>query len=105
MAFSQSGELAGLGTYTVSAPTAGIYGIDWKNYIPRLSQGGTQSSLVTTIVQNSSTVFTSSAGSDGGHFDLLCAAGDSINLVTSSAAAGDQGLNLIKTQVAVSSGT
>lgn len=105
MAFNQSGELAGLNTYTVAAPTAGIYGIDWKNYLPRPSQGGLQSSLVTTIVQNSSTVYTSQTGADGGHFDLLCAAGDTINLVTSSASANDAGLNLIKTQVAVSSGT
>jgi hypothetical protein len=104
MAFNQSGELAGLNTYTVSVPTAGAYSIGWKNYLPRLSQGGTQSSLVVTINQNGSPVFTSTAGADGGSFDLICASGDSITLVTSSSAAGDQALNLIKTQVAFSGG-
>lgn len=102
--FNQSGELAGLSTYTVTAPTAGFYSVDWKNSIQRLSQGGLQSSLVTTIVQNSSTVYTSTAGADGGHFDLSCAVGDTINLTTASSAPADTGLNSVKTQVAISSG-
>ena len=104
MAFNQSGELAGLNTYTISVPSAGAYSIDWKNYLPRPSQGGTQSSLVVTINQNGSPIYTSPAGGDGGRFDMACAAGDVITLVTSSANANDQGLNLIKTQVAFSGG-
>jgi hypothetical protein len=104
MAFNQSGELAGLNTYTISVPTAGAYSIDWKNYLSRLAQGGSPSSLVTTINQNGSPVFTSTAGSDGGHYDLSCSAGDTITLVTSSSAPVDETLNNVKTQVAFSGG-
>jgi hypothetical protein len=104
--FNQSGTQGGLGTYTVAPGAAGPYVVDVKNQLPNLSDGAAANSEVVTVVKvNSSTKYTGPAGADGAKVVVVCDAdSDTISVVTSSAADVDQGLNVIKSQIAISSG-
>lgn len=105
--FNQNLTIAGLGTETVSIPAAGVYSLDGKIQLPRIVDGAADaSSVVMTIVNGTGpvTVYTGPAGADGFKVDTICAAGDALTFTLSSANAVDQGLNTIKTVVAVSSG-
>ena len=102
--FSQSQSFAGLGTITINIPSAGRYGIDGKITLPTISSGSGQSSVVVTINQNGSPIYTGAAGAQGFHTNPYCAASDIITIVLTSAATVDQGLNVIKTTVSVSEG-
>jgi hypothetical protein len=88
--------LAGLESYTYPNTIAGPYVIEGKLQIPMLSQGGGQSSVVATVTQNSTTVFTSVAGSTGFKCEVLCATGDTLTVALTSAAAADQPVNAIQ---------
>lgn len=107
MAFNQSGTLAGLGTYGVAVPAAGVYVVDGKVSLPKIVDGDTAASSVVVVVKLNSdaATYTGTAGADGFKCDIVAAAaGDVINVITSSAASVDQGLNVIKTTIAISSG-
>ena len=104
MAYNQSLTATGLTTLTVSVPQAGAGFVKGTLTLPTISQGGGQSSVVTTISQNSTPVYTGVAGAEGFYVDLLFAANDSIAIAFSSSAAPDLPLNVIKAQVQIGSG-
>jgi hypothetical protein len=103
--FNQSGSFAGLGTYAVIVPDAGPYSVQGTITAPDLNAGDASPTAVQALVKvNSSTKYTGIAGALGFKADVVCAAGDTINVVLQSAADIDQGLNVIKTNIAISSG-
>lgn len=103
--FLQNSTFAGLGTYSVKVPDTGPYFVDIKSSIPTLVNGGGQSSLVITVNKNSSTtVYTGVAGAEGAKAEFPATAGDIVNVIFSSAATPDQGLNAIKSVISVGSG-
>lgn len=106
MAFNQNVELCGLTSYAVQVPTAGPYFLDGKISLPTVTNGGGQSSCVATITNSTgpTTVYTGTAGADGFFVTTACAAGDTLTIALSSAAAADQGLNVIKATIAIGDG-
>lgn len=100
-------QAGGSQTYTFVAPNAGLYSVDWKLQLPNLSQGGGTSGCILQIINATGpvTIFTSTAGQDGGHVDFLCAAGDSVSINLSSVTAADLlSLNTLKATLAISQG-
>ena len=94
--------VAGLETNNIPIQTAGIYNMIAKLQLPTISEGqGSDSQVVVTVQQNSSTVYTTSPGQEGFSLFLRCAAGDLLSVALSSSAPVDQPLNLIKCTVAV----
>lgn len=103
--YSQNLVFNGLGTLSTTVPAAGLYFFDGHLSLPTLTDGGGVSSVVVVINQNGSPVYTGSAGAEGFYTTLNCAANDVIAFVFSSAAAADQGLNVIKATISIGSGT
>lgn len=102
---SQRSSFTGIGTYTYVAPSAGPYDVQWQLDLPQIAKGATaNSAVVMTINLNGSAVYTGTAGAQGGEVNVLCAAGDTITCVTSSAAAVDAPLNVIKANICISHG-
>ncbi len=106
MQYAQNATYSGLGTFAVmSAPEAANYHFELKMSLPTMSEGqATNSQVVCLVKKNGSTVYTGNAGDEGFNFGLALAASDAITLVLSSAAAVDQGLNKIKTNISISEG-
>ncbi len=102
--FNQTLVWTGLGTQTLTVPTAGPYFFDGKITLSTLTSSGQVSSLVVTINQNGTPVYTGVAGAQGFHTDITCAAGDTITIVFSSAATADQPINAIKCVIGWGSG-
>ncbi len=99
MSEAQNLAFAGLGTVTVTSGIAGPYFVEGKLALPTLTNGGGESECLVTIVQNSSTVYTGTAGADGFKTELLCTANEDIAITLSSSASADQGLNAIKSVI------
>lgn len=95
--------IAGLQSQSTSVTNAGNYTITARITLPTIEQGATANSqVVTTVTQNSSVIYTSLPGARG--FQLLnvpCASSDTITVALTSAAAVDQGLNVVKATVAI----
>ena len=105
MAFNQNASFAGLKTYSVIVPAAGLYFVDSKISLPSVRDGDGKVSLHLAVVNvNGSPVYTGLAGAEGFKTDMICAAGDTVAVVLSSAAAADQPLNVIKSNIAIGSG-
>lgn len=105
MPFNQSSAFSGLGTYSVAVPNAGPYAVDGKIALPTIVDGGGPSAVVVAInINGGGSLYTGIAGAEGFKADVLCAANDIINVVLSSAAAADQGLNVVKSVINVSQG-
>lgn len=102
--FNQSLTLAGLSSYSFTALAAGPYVLDWKSYLPTITNGGGASSVVAIVNQNASPVYTGVAGAEGGKAEISCAVNDVIQIIFSSANANDQGLNAVKSNIAISQG-
>ena len=97
---NQNLTFAGLGTLSVTIPQAGAYFFKGKISIPTIAKGDVgPSSCLVTINQNGSPVYTGIAGAEGFYTDIACALNDVIAMVFSSAAAVDQGLNVIKSTI------
>ena len=107
--YSQNFSISGLETLTVVMPLAGLYKLEGKIKLPRLSQSDPSdpnylsypSSVVATIKQNGTTIFTSSAGSDGFSIPLLAALKDSITVQLSSSSAQDEVLDAVSCVVSI----
>lgn len=101
MAFNVNSSFAGLGTYTVTAPTAGPYKLVVKTTIPAIPDGdATASQLVITVNQNGTPIYTGAAGSRGATVSTInCAASDVITVVFTSSQAEDNNLNAIKSVI------
>jgi hypothetical protein len=106
MSFNQNAGIAGLETYSVAVPTAGLYFVDGKISLPTLSQGGGQSQVVATVVNQTGpvTIYTGIAGAEGLKCNASCAAGDVLAITLSSGAAVDQVPNAVKCVLAIGSG-
>jgi hypothetical protein len=107
--YSQRFAISGLETLTINVEVAGLYTLAGKIQSPRLSQtdatdpnySGYPSAVVTTIQQNSSTIFTSKAGADGFSIKVSCAVGDVITVALTSSAAEDEVLNAVRCVVSL----
>lgn len=107
--YSQNFAISGLETLTVVAPVAGNFTLSGKVSLPRLSQSDPSdpnylnypSAVVTTIKQNGSTIFTSSAGQDGFSIPILAALNDSFTIQLSSSALEDTVLNAVSAVISI----
>lgn len=105
--FSDTYAISGLETLTLVVPLAGTYTLAGKLVLPRLSQTDPTdpnyltypSQVVTTVKQNGSTIFTSTAGQDGFSIPVLAAAKDSFTVQLSSSAAQDAVLNAVSATI------
>ncbi len=104
MQYNQNLAFNGLGTLSITIPFDGAFFFDGKISLPTLTNGGGVSACLVTINQNGSPVYTGIAGAEGFKTDIACTAGDVIAMVFSSAAAADQGLNVIKSVIAIGTG-
>jgi len=95
--------ISGLQSVTNGISSAGNYDIIGSLTLPGIANGASANSqVVTTVSHNGSPIFTSQAGSEGFTItNLPCAAGDTITVALTSAAAVDQGLNVVKCTVAI----
>lgn len=102
--FNQNIESTGLNTISVTVPYAGAYFVKGKFMIPTLVDGGGASSLVITVNQNGSPVYTGNAGAEGFYTNISCAANDVIAMVLSSSAAIDAVNNAVKVRYSIGQG-
>lgn len=96
MAYNQNTETTGMNTTTFTAPTAGTYTAHGKLTVPTLVGGGAASSVVVTVNQNGSPIYTGLAGAEGFKTQINCAALDAITVVLSSSLTTDQAPNAVK---------
>ena|ERR1700678_2878416 len=107
--FSQNFSIGGLETLTVVMPLAGAFTLSGKIKLPRLSQTDPSdpdyldypSTVVTTIKQNGTTIFTSKAGADGFSLPILAALSDSFTVALTSSSAQDEVLNAVSAVVSI----
>lgn len=103
--YNQNLVFNGLGTFSITIPTAATYFVEGKISIPRLASGSGASSLVAVVNKNGSAIYTGVAGADGlAVYNTVFAAGDVLAIVLSSGAPADQGLNKIKTTISIGVG-
>lgn len=100
--YGQTYEFEGLGTFAMPLPNAGDYIVNGKIACP-VPTGSGQSAVLPVVKLNATTKLTGTAGDQGFYVKVTGAsAGDSINVTLTSAAGVDAGLNVIKTQIAIS---
>lgn len=100
--FSVNLSSQGLTTVTVGAPETATYHIEGKLTLPTVTTGATANSAVVVVVNvNGSPVYTGLAGAEGFATSPACTAGDTITIVTSSAAAVDQQSNSIRSTISI----
>jgi len=107
--YSKNFAISGLETLTIVMPVAGNFTLSGKLKLPHLSQSDPTnpnflaypSAVVTTIKQNGSTIFTSSAGQDGFSIPILAALSDSFTVALSSAAPQDNVLNAVSAVISL----
>ena len=104
--FTSNATYTGLGTFSIGVPNADQYQISGTLRLPGIPKGdATASSVVVVVKQNSTTLYTGTAGAAGfGNIIANCAAGDTISVITSSAATVDQPINAVQTTVSISEG-
>lgn len=102
--FSQNLVLSGLGSTSITVPVAGPYFFDAKISLPTLTNGGGLSACLAVVNQNGSPIYTGQAGAEGFRATATCAVGDIMQFVLSSSNTADQGLNVIKTVIALGTG-
>lgn len=103
--FNSNGTFSGLATYIVGVPTTDTYIVQGTLTLPSLAKGDTANSSVVVVVKvNSTTSYTGVAGATGFRTSINCTANDLISVITSSAAAVDQGSNTIRTTVSIYEG-
>lgn len=90
----------GIGSETMTATDAGPYFCKGVLTLPTIATGGGGSSVVVTVKQNGSTKYTSTAGDSGFALNLLCAAGDAIQVNVASSNPDDTaGKNAVRCTV------
>jgi hypothetical protein len=102
--FNQNIESTGLTTISTTVPYAGTYFVKGKLTIPTIVDGAGASSLIVTITQNGTTVYTGLSGAEGFYKNLLCAAFDVIAITLSSVAPVDAALNAVKAVYSIGQG-
>jgi hypothetical protein len=100
--FSISQVISGLRTTIVPYVVAGPLALIGKVSVPRASQGSSgASTVVVTVNQNGTPVYTGQPGADGFRTGVNVVLGDVITIVTSSSNPIDQQLNAVKTTVSI----
>ena len=95
----------GTTVYTATLPSTDVYTIQVRNQLPSaVFNGGTKSTVVTTIKHNGSTVATSNAGDFQVQAQFQATAADTISVVLASSTAVDQAINAVKSTIIVSEG-
>ena len=102
--FNQNIEAVGLGTTSVTVPYTGAYFVSGKFTIPTLVGGAGASSLVVTVNQNGSPIYTGQAGPEGFYTNVSCVAYDVIAIVLTSVAAVDAVNNAVKAVYSIGQG-
>ncbi len=102
--FNQNIESTGLSTISTTVPYAGPYFVKGMITLPTLVDGGGASSLVVTVNQNGSPVYTGSAGAEGFYTNISCAAFDVIAVVFSSSASVDALSNALQSVISIGQG-
>jgi hypothetical protein len=101
--FYQSVQFTGLVETDIGVPDAGTYNVDVKLQIPSRVQSGSDSAVIITIKDGSSTKYTGTAGATGAWVQITgVSAGDILKVILSSANAIDAGLNAVQGTIAVS---
>ena len=100
--YSQNFTSVGLNTLSFSVPVAGIYTLKGQLTVPTLTDGGGASSVVVTVHQNSTLLYTGAAGATGfAVYGMSCAAGDTITVTTASSASPDAPLNAVRADIQI----
>jgi len=97
--YNQNASFAGLGTFICVPPSsAGSFFVKGKLTLPQISEDGNTgaSSVVVTVNQNGSPVYTGPAGAEGFYAAFGVAANDAITVVLSSSNPVDAALNAVK---------
>jgi hypothetical protein len=102
--FNQNIESVGLNTVSVTVPYAGPYFVKGKVFLPTLVDAGIASSVVITVNQNGSPVYTGLAGAEGFYVDVSCAANDILAVVPSSGVSTDALANAVKLRISIGQG-
>lgn len=100
MNFNGNISVNGLQTFTIfTAPAAGTYFVNGQLQLPH--DGAGQSSIVSTVNQNGSGIYTGIAGATGFQVNqIVCVSGDVIAVALTSSAAVDETLNAVQGTVA-----
>lgn len=95
--------ISGLQSQSTSVTNAGNYTITASITLPTIQEGNSaDSQVVTTVTHNSTVIYTSPAGTTGFQIpNVPMASGDTITVALASSAPVDQGLNIVKTTVAI----
>lgn len=102
--YNQNFVFNGLGTLTVPVPETGNYQLKCKTSLPTLSNGGGVSACLVVINDNGSPIYTGTAGDEGFEYNGYLTSGHTLTFVWTSSATSDQGLNVIKSVVSISTG-
>lgn len=96
--FTALQSINGLGVFPIfTAPAAGVYFVNGQLNLPSIPQGSGASQVVCVVKNGGSTLYTGAAGATGFQVNqIVCAAGDAITVTLTSAAAPDQGLNVVR---------
>ena len=94
----------GIGEFDYTTTATDTFTVRVRHTLPSTAGGNGSSSLVTLVKVNSTTKYTSNAGDNGLEIQVACTSGDTIKVITSSAAANDNVINAIKTTIMISQG-
>lgn len=94
---------SGLGTFSFPVTTTGPTNVKGKITLPTLSLGAPSNSqvVVTVNVNGGGAIYTGPSGAEGFETGYYGTAGDTLNVVLSSGAAGDQGIHKVKSTISV----
>lgn len=99
---NQQITMVGISTFTLYANVAGTYSLRGNLSLPTANtESGDDSQCVVTVKKNGSTIYTGTAGATGFTVQppFVCALGDAIQILFTSAAAVDQPVNAIKATI------
>lgn len=98
--YSQNFTSVGLTTLTFSVPVAGLYTCKGQLSLPTLTAGGGASSVVVTVHQNGTLLYTGAAGASGfSQAGIECAVNDTITVTMASSAAPDEVINAVRADI------
>lgn len=88
----------------IKVPTADSYTVQATLTLPSVAQGNGQSAVITTVLVNSTTKYTSTAGDLGLKCIVACSAGDTIKIITASSQSNDNAINAIRLTATIDQG-
>ncbi len=93
--------VTGLGTFPLIVNETGFWNVKGTIQLPTITEGATiNSTIVVTMNLNGGGAFyTGVSGAEGFASGTAATAGDTINVILTSAGAADQGLNVVKTTI------